>query len=284
MPSFTNQATLSYNNITTSSNVVTGQLLEVLSATKTALVDTYSAQDVVTYVVSILNSGTTALNGLTVTDDLGAYSFGGQTLYPLDYIPGSVRLFINGVLQPAPSATAEPPLVISGINIPAGSNAVLVYEARVNQFAPLAEGSAINNTATVSGGGLSAPVSAEETITAASQPQLTISKSLCPATIAENGQLTYTFVIQNSGSQPAMAGDSIIVRDLFDPILEGLTVTLDGDPLAVGTGYTYDQATGEFATIAGQITVPAAAYVQDPATGLWVIQPGVAVLTVTGTV
>ena len=283
MPSFTNQATLSYNNITTSSNVVTGQLLEVLSATKTALVDTYSAQDVVTYVVSILNSGTTALNGLTVTDDLGAYSFGGQTLYPLDYIPGSVRLFINGVLQPAPSATAEPPLVISGINIPAGSNAVLVYEARVNQFAPLAEGSAINNTATVSGGGLSAPVSAEETITAASQPQLTISKSLCPA-IAENGQLTYTFVIQNSGSQPATAGDSIIVRDLFDPILEGLTVTLDGDPLAVGTGYTYDQATGEFATIAGQITVPAAAYVQDPATGLWVIQPGVAVLTVTGTV
>ena len=174
--------------------------------------------------------------------------------------------------------------MISGINIPAGSNAVLVYEARVNQFAPLAEGSAINNTATITGGGLSAPVSAEETITAASQPQLTISKSLCPATIAENGQLTYTFVIQNSGSQPATAGDSIIVRDLFDPILEGLTVTLDGDPLAVGTGYTYDQATGEFATIAGQITVPAAAYVQDPATGLWVIQPGVAVLTVTGTV
>ena len=284
MPSFTNQATLSYNNITTSSNVVTGQLLEVLSATKTALVDTYSAQDVVTYVVSILNSGTTALNGLTVTDDLGAYSFGGQTLYPLDYIPGSVRLFINGVLQPAPASTAEAPLVISGINIPAGSNAVLVYEARVNQFAPLAEGSVINNTATVTGGGLSAPVSAEETISSASQPQLTISKSLCPATIAENGQLTYTFVIQNSGSQPATAGDSIIVRDLFDPILEGLTVTLDGDPLAVGTGYTYDQATGEFATIAGQITVPAAAYVQDPATGLWVIQPGVAVLTVTGTV
>ena len=283
MPSFTNQATLSYNNITTSSNVVTGQLLEVLSATKTALVDTYSAQDVVTYVVSILNSGTTALNGLTVTDDLGAYSFGGQTLYPLDYIPGSVRLFINGVLQPAPSATPEPPLVISGINLPAGSNAVLVYEARVNQFAPLAEGSVINNTATV-GGGLSAPVSAEETISSASQPQLTISKSLCPATIAENGQLTYTFVIQNSGSQPATAEDSIIVRDLFDPILEGLTVTLDGDPLAEGVGYTYDQATGEFATIAGQITVPAAEYVQDPATGLWVIQPGVAVLTVTGTV
>jgi uncharacterized repeat protein (TIGR01451 family) len=284
MPSFTNQATLSYNNITTNSNVVTGQLLEVLSATKTALVDTYSAQDVVTYVVSIRNSGATALTGLTVTDDLGAYSFGGQTLYPLDYLPGSVRLFINGVLQPAPDATTEPPLIISGINIPAGGNAVLVYEALVNQFAPLAEGSAINNTITVTGCGLSTPVTAEETITAASQPQLTISKSLCPATVAENGRLTYTFVIQNSGSQPATVEDSVIVRDVFDPILEGLAVTFDGETWVQGTNYTYNQATGQFATIAGQITVPAATYVQDPVTGLWAIQPGVAVLTVAGTV
>lgn len=284
MPSFTNQATLSYNNITTNSNVVTGQLLEVLSATKNALSDTYAPSDVVTYVVSILNSGATALTGLTVTDDLGAYPFGSQTLYPLDYVPGSLRLYVNGVLQPAPAATVEAPLVITGVNIPAGGNAVLVYETRVNQYAPLTQGSAVDNTVTITGGGLSTPVTAEETITAASQPQLTISKSLCPATIAENGQLTYTFVIQNSGSQPATVDDAVIVRDVFDPILEGLAVTFDGDTWTQGTEYTYDQATGAFATVAGQITVPAATYVQDPTTGLWAIQPGVAVLAVTGTV
>ena len=284
MPTFTNQATLSYNNITTNSNIVTGQLLEVLSATKTAVVDTYSAQDVVTYVVSIVNSGTTALTGLTVTDDLGAYIQGGVTRYPLDYLPGSARLYINGVLQPAPSATTEPPLVISGINLPAGGNAILVYEARVNQFAPLPEGSTIDNTATVTGGGLSTPVETSATITAASEPQLTISKSICPATVAENGRLTYTFVIQNAGSQPATAEDTVVIRDLFDPILEGLVVTFDGTPWVSGTNYTYDQAIGAFASVAGQVTVPAATYVQDPATGLWTIQPGVSVLTVSGTV
>ena len=284
MPTFTNQATLSYNNITTNSNVVTGQLLEVLSATKTAVADTYSAGEVVTYVVSIVNSGATALTDLTVTDDLGAYIQGGVTRYPLDYLSGSVRLYINGVLQPAPTATAEPPLVISGINIPAGGNAILVYEARVNQYAPLAEGSTIYNTATVTGGGLSSPVEATATVTAASQPQLTISKSICPAAVAENGRLTYTFVIQNSGSQPATAEDSVVIRDLFDPILEGLTVTFDGAPWVAGTNYTYDQTTGQFATVAGQVTVPAATYAQDAATGLWVIQPGTAVLTVSGTV
>ncbi|MBR5536386.1 MAG: hypothetical protein IKU58_00620 [Clostridia bacterium] len=284
MPTFTNQATLSYNNITTNSNVVTGQLLEVISAVKTAVGDTYSAQEVVTYVVSVLNSGTTAINGLTVTDDLGAYTFGTETLYPLDYIPGSIRYYINGVLQAAPAATTEPPLTVTGINIPAGGNAILVYEARVNQYAPLAEGSTINNTVTITGDGLSAPVIATDTITAASQPQLTISKSICPATVAENGQLTYTFVIQNSGSQPADADVGAVIRDVFDPILEGVTVAFDGTPWVVGTNYTYDQATGEFATVAGQVTVPAATYVQDPTTGLWSIQPGTAVLTVTGTV
>ena len=39
-------------------------------------------------------------------------------------------------------------------------------------------------------------------------------------------------------------------------------VALDGTPLAPGTGYTYNAATGAFATTAGTITVPAAAAAQ----------------------
>ena len=34
----------------------------------------------------------------------------------------------------------------------------------------------------------------------------------------------------------------------------------------------------------GQVTVPSATYIQDSATGGWIIEPGVSVLTVTGTV
>ena len=37
MAIFTNQATLSYNNTTTTSNIVTGEIVEVLSAAKNAL-------------------------------------------------------------------------------------------------------------------------------------------------------------------------------------------------------------------------------------------------------
>ena len=46
MPSFTNQATLSYRGNVTISNIVTGELVAVLSATKTALSERYGADDI----------------------------------------------------------------------------------------------------------------------------------------------------------------------------------------------------------------------------------------------
>ena len=76
MASFYNQATLSYNGNTTTSNITTGELLEVLSATKTALRNNYTSNENVTYIISIINSGSTAFTGLTVTDNLGAVGTG----------------------------------------------------------------------------------------------------------------------------------------------------------------------------------------------------------------
>ena len=96
MPTFTNRAFLTYNNITTGSNVATGEILEVLSATKTAVTEDYSAGDTVTYVVNIINSGAVAYTGLTLTDNLGAYAFDALTLTPLTYIDDSLRYFENG--------------------------------------------------------------------------------------------------------------------------------------------------------------------------------------------
>ena len=76
MPTFYNQAALRYNDTTALSNIVQGELLEVLSVNKTAVSDSYTAGDVITYTISIVNSGNTDYTGLTLTDDLGAYPFG----------------------------------------------------------------------------------------------------------------------------------------------------------------------------------------------------------------
>ena len=283
MATFYNQAVLSYNGNTTTSNITTGELLEVLSATKTAVVDEYTANDAVTYVISIINSGATAFTGLTVTDNLGAYEFGTITLVPLTYSEGSVLYYENGVLQPTPTVTATTPLTITGINVPAGGNATIIYEARVNGTAPLDVAGTITNTAVISGNGIT-PVTVEETINADIAPTLTISKAISPSTVTENGRITYTFVIQNSGNAEATATDNVVVTDTFNPVLTGLTVTFDGAAWTEGVNYTYDEATGNFATVAGQITVPAATYTQDPTTGNRITTPGVSVLTVSGTI
>lgn len=74
MATFTNQATLTYSGGTTSSNITTGELLEVLTASKTAVVPTYRSGRPITYLITLVNSGAAALNGLTVTDDLGGYA------------------------------------------------------------------------------------------------------------------------------------------------------------------------------------------------------------------
>lgn len=285
MATFFNQATLSYNNTVTNSNIVTGELLEVLSAEKSALDTEYGTGDTVTYIINLVNSGNTAFTGATVSDNLGTYAFDADTdVTPLTYVDGSARYFVNGVLQPNPAAqTADQSLEFTDLTIPANSNAMIIYEARVNNFAPLGENAQVNNTATLTAPGLTNPVTADFAVTASQEPQLSITKAVSPTAVAENGQLTYTFVIRNTGSVPAAEDDNIVVSDTFNPVLSNIAVTLDGAALTPDE-YAYDENTGAFSTTAGRINVPAATYTQDAATGEFLTNPGTATLTVTGTV
>ena len=283
MAVFYNQATLTYNGGVTNSNIVSGEVIGTLTAEKTAVNSTYTVGDEVTYIVSLVNSGSTSFTGLTVTDDLGAYELGALTVVPLDYVEGTLRYYVNGVLQAAPAVTAGPPLTVTGISVPAGGNAVIVYDARVNAYASPETGGNVVNTVTVTGNGITNPVTATETVTAEDAARLAITKSLTPTTVPENGEITYTFIIQNSGSAAVTAADAAVVTDLFDPVLDITSVTFNGTAWAAPTNYTYDTA-GNFSTVAGQITVPAATFTQDPATGLWTTTPGISTLVVTGTV
>ncbi len=285
MATFSNQATITYNGLTASSNIVTGEITQVISVQKTAVSGDYTPGEIVTYSVSLQNSGTTDFTGLTLTDDLGTTTFGTGTVTPLTYTGENILYYVNGVLQATPTVTAGPPLVISGITIPAGGNAVIIYRARVNEYATPTTGGTIVNTVTVTGGGITEAISDTATLTASVIPSLTILKALNPTTVVENGTITYTFTIQNTGAAAADATSNLIVTDTFNPILSApLTVTLNGVALAENTGYTYNATTGEFTTVNGAVTVPAATYTQDATTGIWSIVPGVTTLTVTGTI
>lgn len=284
MAIFSNQATLTYNGNTTNSNIAFGEILDVLAVTKTAIEGTYTPGDLVTYVVTLRNTGNTALTGLTVTDDLGGYDLNGTTVYPLTYEEDSAALFTDGIPQAAPTVTAGSPLVITGITVPANGDAVLVYQARANTFADPAADGTIDNTVTVTGDGITTPITATETVTAATAADLTITKSITPTQVVDNDRVTYTFVIQNTGNEAVVATDNAAITDLFDPILTDLVVTFNGDVWTEGADYNYNEATGLFTTVPGRILVPAATYTQDPTTGEYTLTPGVVTLTVTGTI
>ena len=285
MATIFNQATLSIGGSITNSNTTEAEVVSGLSLTKTAINTTYGEGGSVVYTVTINNAGGGGYTNLTLTDNLGAYTLsGGGTAVPLTYVEGSIRYFLNGVLQPAPTAVGAGELTVSGIDLPADSTALFIYEANVNEFAPLAAGSTITNVAQTDGGIGVGIISDEATVGVNEEPRLSIAKAVCPAVITDNGALTYTIILQNLGNTPVIATDGAIISDLFNPVLSDITVTLNGEVLTEGVGYSYNEATGEFTTLDGVITVPAATYTVNTDTGAVTTTPGVTVLTVSGTV
>ena len=282
MATFFNQATLSYNGTVTSSNITSGEIIDVLSVSKNAVSDTYTVGSENVYIISIVNTGSSCYRDLTVTDNLGEYSFGENgTAVPLTCRESSLTYYVNGVQQTDPAVISVSPLTVAGIHVPAGGNAMLIYSADTNSFAPLGAGAEIVNKATVSGDGIS-DITASETLAYAEGVDLAISKSLSPAAVEENGEVTYTFVIQNFGAVPVAAADNVVFNDVFDPALTELTAEFNGEPWISGTNYAYDPDTGVCTSLDGQITVPAAQFIQNEETGEWSVQAGVSTIIIKG--
>lgn len=263
-----------------SSNVVTGEVVEVLSIAKYAVNTDYQRGGLITYIVSLFNVGPTEYTGLVLTDNLGAYAVQDATVTPLDYVEGTARLFVNGTLQAAPTVTDSNPLTVTGLAVPAGSNVQLIYQAQANEYAPIAVGDGIENTVTVSGGNYSGTLSANSFVPAGVEPQVSISKAISPQSVTENGRLTYTFVMENRGNSET--GDDTVLTDVFDPVLSDLVVTYNGRTWTQGVEYQY--ADGTFTTVAGAIALPAATITRDSSSGLTSVVPGTATLVITGTV
>ncbi|MBQ1389369.1 MAG: hypothetical protein IIY78_07050 [Clostridia bacterium] len=279
MAQFTNRAQLTYNNIVTMSNLAVGEIQDVLSINKTAVRETYTAQDRITFAINIINSGNTDLSGLTLTDDLGLYNAGTLTLQPLSYIDGTLKYFRNNVLQPSPTVTlTKNGISVTNFTVPAGGTATFLYESATNEFSPLQQGGMITNTAELTSSFTS--VSASATISASREPELSIMKSISPVPVVENGTVTYTFIIQNTGNTPADIG--AVITDVFDPILSNISVTFNDVQWTAGIDYTYDTTTGLFTSAPNKVTVAAAEYVQDPVTGSIEVIPGTSTLIISG--
>lgn len=285
MATFENYATLSYNDgRVATSNTIEGEIRETLTAAKYSVPRTYSNGSDIAYIISLVNTGSESFDDLTITDNLGQYTYGDDddTAVPLSYNTGSVAYYVNGTQQAAPTVSPGPPLTISGISVPAGGNAVIVYSARANNFAPLGTDASIENTAVISGDGID-NISASTEITYAQGVSLALRKELSPTIVDDGGVVTYTFTLQNFGTEEANGSD-IIFSDTFAPALSNLTAQFNGDAWSQGTNYNYVPGTGVFTSLANQITIPPAQFDQDPLTGEWSVRPGTSTLIITGNI
>ncbi len=281
MAIFTNRATVTYGGNQISSNTAQGEIIDPLSVRKYAINDSYSADGLITYVAVIANSSDTAMSAVSFTDDLGAYAFGGGTVYPLNYSENSIRYFSDGTLQTPPAVTSANGLSVTGLTVPANGEVMLIYQAQANSYAPLGTQGEITNTAYATSASGTQTESASATVSADASPQLSVNKSISPVPVTDGGTVTYTFVIQNTG---ATAADDVVLSDLFDPLLSDITVTYNGTPWTGTDNYTYNETSGQFDTRSGSITVPAAEVTQNTATGEWSVTPSTVTLTVSGTV
>ena len=285
MAQITNQANLTFNYGTATgsaiSNIATATLLDPLSAEKTSVGDTYRAGDTITYVISVLNNGNTTVNNITVTDNLGAYTVGTQTVTPLTY-EDPAALYINGVFSSSLSGNVTANGVSFVIpSLASGANALIVYRVTINDFAPLAQGGTITNTATVATATGGNPITVNNIVTVEDYADITIQKEMSPDPVSDGDLLTYTFTITNTGNTEATG---VVLTDSFNPAPSAITVSVDGQTVPA-TDYSYEN--GLLTLPTGDnfpITVPAATVTQDPVTGNVTITPGTLVITVTGTI
>lgn len=281
----TNQARLTYlyggsSRGTAISNVATATVEDALEATKTSLETAYRANDEITYIITVANNCCAGDADITVTDNLGSYTPAGcpGPVTPLTYV-GPASLYVDGVLSTALQVdSGDSQVEFTVPDLPSGSNAIIIYKAQVNGFAPLAAGSSIENKATLSmTGACTQTAEVTDTIGVAAYADVSIVKSMNTCQGGCNA-ITYTFELYNSGNAPAT---NVVLTDLFDPVPAITGITVNGEAVEA-TEYTFTGGTLTLpaATSAQTVTVPAAS-ISSNCQGTTVV-PGSTEIVVTG--
>ena len=149
MDNIANQATLLYNNMTTNSNTVTTQILSLydLTATKEALLDTYTPNQTITYVTRVENTGSASLYNLTVVDDLAK----GLT----QYVDNSVEGYLNGTPIEVNVQITNNTVIFTIDNvINPNDNVLIIFETTT----PTTRPDVLTNTQTITANGSDQPL------------------------------------------------------------------------------------------------------------------------------
>lgn len=278
-----NQANLTYNygeqEGYATSNIATTVVEDALTAQKTVLNTSYNATSPITYILSMTNTSTTnPLTNVQITDNLGTFTNSGITLTPLTFV-GPAKLYLNGIFNQDLTPVTQPNSFTFTIpSVPAETTAMIVYQAIVNNTAPLQTGASITNTTTFIADGMANQVTASANITIDNYANVSIVKSMSPNPVTSGSPLTYTFNIYNYGN---VAAERVVLTDTFSPAPDDISITLNGTVLS-NADYTYTNGILTLPSTTGtSFTIPAATFTRN-ADGTINTNPGTATVVVQG--
>ena len=285
MPTIENFATVRYTSggvpVTTVSNIAQIDLASSVTFNKRTVGNAYSEGDLVTYIMTVSNTSSNPLNTVSITDNLGTFTYQKGELTPLTYV-GPAILLVDGQDASANLTTdssVPSQLVFTIPALAAGATANIIYTARVNEFAPLELDSTIVNDATLTTDSDCADGNATATVTVAPAADVSIFKQMSPNPVVCGDTVTYTIRLYNYGN---IAAENVQLTDVFDPIPANITVSRNG-VLLDGTAYIYENGTLTVPATASE-TIPAATFTRDATTGEVVVTPGTVEYVITGTI
>ena len=244
------------------SNVVTANLLEEfsLSGTKNVQNTSFRPGEILSYYITVTNTGTDSLYNVTISDNLGG------TGTPLTFVDGSAYLNFNGVVSPIIPTSVNPLTFVVPTVMNAGDIATVDFLVRVNS-AISNDVSEITNESTISAneGSATGPVltlSPNPTVTILRDEyaSVSITKSVSDANIAEGEPFSYTLELENSGNLPATG---VVITDILPAgfVISSITSTTNGVTTTFSPAdYTVDPTTNTLTLPTNpdvEITVPA---------------------------
>lgn len=270
-----NQAIITYQSgqkkQTALSNVTKARKEKPFQVSKQALEEHYDSQDKITYLLFTTNKTPQMLEKITIQDDLGKQN---NSHAPLTYL-ANAQLYVEGHrVHDLSVETKKDEVAFTITHLAPHATAIVIYQAAINQYAPLAQNSQITTRSVWSSEDHSDALICTHTLQARPQAHLSITKTMSPNPVTSGQELTCVFQLANSGNIPA---EVLTFEDHFDPAPEHLHIYIEGTPL---NPEDYDYQQGKL-LIHKKIIVPPAQYEQD-SEGERTLLPGLVHLTVSG--
>ncbi len=177
-----------------------------LRLSKSGIPATAAPGGAITYTIVVSNSGEIEATGSVVSDTLPENT---------SFVPGSITLDPPGAGMPG----TAPPILASGLTIPAGQEVTVTFVVTV--ATPLMSGTVITNTASVTCTQRPVPVQGTVTNTVIGTPRVSIAKD-GPANATVGSTAVFTFTVSNPGNTPLR---NVTVQDN----VAGLAVYMSGD-------------------------------------------------------